>query len=140
MFLLSPDMNNRPRDESQFHAQIRRDRELRDKSYRAQALRLLPHVCGSCGREFAGKRLRELTVHHKDHDHTNNPPDGSNWEFLCLYCHDHEHEKFRMKGFGSATAVRNQAGPALSNPFEQLDSLLTNKPKMGEADHADNRR
>ncbi|QTG90742.1 HNH endonuclease, partial [Vibrio furnissii] len=26
-----------------------------------------------------------------DHDHTNNPEDGSNWELLCLYCHDHEH-------------------------------------------------
>ncbi|MFA7667514.1 MAG: HNH endonuclease, partial [Burkholderiaceae bacterium] len=20
-----------------------------------------------------------------------NPPDGSNWELLCLYCHDNEH-------------------------------------------------
>ncbi|MFQ7389511.1 MAG: HNH endonuclease [Escherichia sp.] len=29
-----------------------------------------------------------------DHDHTNNPEDGSNWELLCLYCHDHEHSKY----------------------------------------------
>jgi len=34
------------------------------------------------------KNLRELTVHHKDHDHHNNPSDGSNRELLCLYCHD----------------------------------------------------
>ncbi len=66
---------------------------VRAKSYRAQALKMFPHVCGSCCREFSGKRLRELTVHHKDHNHENNPADGSNWELLCLYCHDHEHEK-----------------------------------------------
>ncbi len=22
------------------------------------------------------------------------PEDGSNWELLCLYCHDHEHSKY----------------------------------------------
>ena len=59
--------------------------------YREQALKLFPWVCGRCGREFSGKNLRELTVHHKDHDHSNNPPDGSNWELLCIYCHDEEH-------------------------------------------------
>ena len=52
--------------------------------YRSQALKLLPHVCARCAREFEGKRLRELTVHHKDGDHHNNPADGSNWELLCV--------------------------------------------------------
>ncbi len=37
--------------------------------------------------------MRELTVHHVDHNHDNNPPDGSNWELLCIYCHDHEHTR-----------------------------------------------
>jgi len=37
----------------------------RAPSYREQALKLFPHVCGRCGREFEGKQLRELTVHHK---------------------------------------------------------------------------
>jgi hypothetical protein len=37
--------------------------------------------------------VRELTVHHRDHNHDNNPPDGSNWELLCLYCHDNEHQR-----------------------------------------------
>ena len=23
----------------------------------------------------------------------NNPPDGSNWENLCIYCHDDEHSR-----------------------------------------------
>lgn len=120
-------MSDRLEKQSQFRAEIRRDRVLKEKSYRAQALKLLPHICGSCGREFSGKRLRELTVHHKDHDHTNNPTDGSNWELLCLYCHDHEHEKFKMKGYGSAEGSRDQASPSLYNPFENLDAVLKKK-------------
>jgi len=64
-----------------------------EKTYRERALKLFPHICGRCGREFSGKRLRELTVHHKDHNHGNNPPDGSNWELLCLFCHDNEHAR-----------------------------------------------
>ena len=72
----------------------------KEKGYRAKALKLYPHVCGSCAREFEGAKLKELTVHHKDHNHQNNPPDGSNWELLCVYCHDAEHEKHKMKGFG----------------------------------------
>ena len=65
----------------------------RENTYRERALKLFPWICGHCGREFSGKRLRELTVHHKDHNHDNNPPDGSNWELLCIYCHDNEHSR-----------------------------------------------
>lgn len=57
------------------------------KDYRSRALAMYPHICGRCAREFSGKKLKELTVHHKDHNHDNNPPDGSNWELLCMYCH-----------------------------------------------------
>ncbi len=64
-----------------------------EKTYRERALKIHPWICARCGREFSGKRLKELTVHHKDHDHHNNPPDGSNWELLCLYCHDNEHSR-----------------------------------------------
>ncbi len=65
-----------------------------NESYREQALKLYPWVCGRCGRDFTGKQLRELTVHHRDHNHSNNPPDGSNWELLCIYCHDNEHQRY----------------------------------------------
>ena len=66
-------------------AQARRDREHREQSYRDHALRILPWVCARCAREFDRARLQLLTVHHKDHNHDNNPPDGSNWELLCTY-------------------------------------------------------
>lgn len=65
-----------------------------ESGYREKALKIYPWVCGRCSREFVYSNLRELTVHHIDHDHTNNPEDGSNWELLCLYCHDHEHSKY----------------------------------------------
>jgi 5-methylcytosine-specific restriction endonuclease McrA len=122
-----PDADKR----AQILAQLRRDLEIRQKGYRERALALFPHVCGSCGREFSGKKLKELTVHHKDHDHNNNPADGSNWELLCIYCHDHEHEKYKLKGYvdGSAPAEGPAAAP-IANPFEKLDDLL--KPKTPE--------
>ena len=106
-------------------AQLRRDAEIRLKGYRERALALFPHVCASCGREFSGKRLKELTVHYKDHNHENNPPDGSNWELLCIYCHDHEHEKYKLKGYvdGAGTAEKPK-GSSIANPFEKLDGLL----------------
>ena len=99
----------------------------KEKGYRAQALKMYPHVCGSCGREFEGAKLKELTVHHKDHNHQNNPPDGSNWELLCVYCHDHEHEKHKMKGFGGGVEDTFQGGGF--NAFEGLDALI---PDMGK--------
>ena len=82
--------NNEP---SKAVAEARRQQAERERGYREQALKLFPWVCGRCGRDFNGKRLSELTVHHRDHDHNNNPPDGSNWELLCLYCHDNEHAR-----------------------------------------------
>ena len=38
----------------------------REQGYRARALKMYPHICASCGREFSGRQLSELTVHHKD--------------------------------------------------------------------------
>ena len=59
-----------PERQAQLQAELRRDRALKERDYRARALRMFPHLCARCGREFSGRRLRELTVHHKDHDHT----------------------------------------------------------------------
>jgi 5-methylcytosine-specific restriction endonuclease McrA len=61
--------------------------------YRTQSLRIHGFICAKCGREFELKDQHLLTVHHRDGDHTNNPPDGSNWENLCIYCHDDEHSR-----------------------------------------------
>lgn len=110
-------------EQARIMADMHREQAQREKGYRARALKLLPHICASCGREFEGKRLKELTVHHKNHDHHCNPPDGSNWELLCIYCHDHEHEKHRMKGYGGGSRPQPE-GPSLGNPFDALDGLV----------------
>jgi hypothetical protein len=115
-----------PERQARIVAELRRDRDLRLQGYRDQALRIFPHVCARCGRAFSGKRLRELTVHHRDHNFRNNPPDGSNWELLCVYCHDHEHEKSQMEGYAE-TASGETASAGTFQPFEGLDALL--KPK-----------
>ena len=75
-------------------AQAVKSRDARERDYRAQSLKLHPWVCGRCGREFIRKNLHELTVHHRNHNHDNNPPDGSSWEIPCLYCHDNEHARY----------------------------------------------
>jgi 5-methylcytosine-specific restriction endonuclease McrA len=59
--------------------------------YREQSLRIHGFICAKCGREFDHNNRRLLTVHHRDGNPSNNPPDGSNWENLCVYCHDDEH-------------------------------------------------
>jgi len=115
-------------------AELRRDLEQRQKGYREQALKLLPHVCASCGREFSGKRLRELTVHHRDHNFRNNPPDGSNWELLCLYCHDHEHEKTLRHGAGAAASRAADAAPPIGNPFAGLDAIVLDGARAADGD------
>lgn len=114
--------------QDQIIAEARRSRELREKAYREQALKMYPWICARCGREFAGKKLRELTVHHKDHDHDNNPSDGSNWELLCLYCHDNEHQKYLdEESFGKKAPCGETETPATHRPFATLGDLLKDK-------------
>ncbi len=64
--------------------------------YREQSLRIHGMICAKCGREFDFKNRKLLTVHHKDGNHHNNPQDGSNWENLCVYCHEDEHSRFTL--------------------------------------------
>ena len=61
--------------------------------YREQSLRIHGLICAKCGREFDHTNRHLLTVHHKDGNSNNNPPNGSNWENLCVYCHDDEHSR-----------------------------------------------
>jgi len=123
--------NKKPLTEArkaQLLAELHRDHALRQQGYRERALKLFPHVCARCGREFSGRRLKELTVHHKDHYHDHNPPDGSNWELLCVYCHDHEHEKMFLGQYLDGTGGAEAAPPpGTFQPFAGLDALLPPK-------------
>lgn len=105
------------------------DANLRNKGYRSKAMKMYPWVCGKCAREFAIENQEQLTVHHKDHNHDNNPADGSNWELLCLYCHDDEHS--READFNSGQLSGKAASVATYAAFENLKELM-DKQKQGE--------
>ena len=66
---------------------------VRALDYRARSLALHGWICARCAREFDEANLHLLTVHHKDGNHENNPANGSNWENLCVECHEAEHTR-----------------------------------------------
>lgn len=105
-------------------AQARRDADQREKGYRDRALKMYPWICGRCAREFTRANLQELTVHHRNHNHDDNPPDGSNWELLCVYCHDNEHSRLIDYTGSSAQQAEDRQAAATANPFAGLASLL----------------
>ena len=102
-------------------ANARRARDAREQSYREQALKMYPWVCGRCAREFTRANLHELTVHHRDHNHDNNPADGSNWELLCLYCHDNEHARYEN---AQPRQDHESSSVATYKPFGDLARLM----------------
>jgi 5-methylcytosine-specific restriction endonuclease McrA len=106
-------------------ARARQTEEERLKGYRERSLRIHPWICARCGREFTSKNLHMLTVHHKDHNHENNPPDGSNWENLCIYCHDNEHSRYLDHEAVVGEQRNNENESAMSHkPFASLAELL----------------
>ncbi len=109
-------------------AEARRACEERAQGYREQALKIYPWVCGRCGREFTRANLQLLEVHHRDHNHDNNPRDGSNWELLCTYCHENEHQRFMTEhGRDPELPHSSSTTPATHQPFAQLKAMLENK-------------
>ena len=109
-------------------AEARRNRERRELDYREQALKIYPWVCGRCAREFTRANVQQLTVHHRDHNHDNNPPDGSNWELLCIYCHENEHARYLDSAAGGGAASGSEPdAPSTYKAFADLKARLKGK-------------
>lgn len=87
-----PSKRRKPPSEAAVDAIVNEARG-RSSDYRSRSLALHGWICARCAREFDASNLHLLTVHHKDGNHENNPPDGSNWENLCVDCHEAEHTK-----------------------------------------------
>ena len=105
-------------------------RRAREQGYRAKALKILPWICARCGREFSAKNLRQLTVHHKDQNHDHNPADGSNWELLCIYCHENEHSRQEVAdAYEEAEPEQRREPDSTHRPFEALGALLKSRKK-----------
>ena len=88
-----PGKKRRPFDATALVREARAAATTRSQGYRERSLALHGWICAKCGREFEAHDLHLLTVHHRDGNHDYNPPDGSNWENLCVYCHDGEHSR-----------------------------------------------
>ena len=106
-------------------ARVRMAQAKHEQTYREQSLKIHPWVCARCGREFTNRNVHLLTVHHKDHDHNNNPTDGSNWENLCIYCHENEHRRYLdfLEG-GDAPGDDETKETLTHKPFDGLKDLL----------------
>ena len=88
--------------------EIKNARRPDEETYRERSLALHGLVCARCGREFDATRRHLLTVHHKDGNHHNNPPDGSNWENLCVYCHEDAHSRGLLGDYLEGAAVSRE--------------------------------
>ncbi|MBM4271434.1 MAG: HNH nuclease family protein [Deltaproteobacteria bacterium] len=91
-------------------------RKLPGEDYRERSLALYGLVCARCGREFDDSKRYLLTVHHKDGDHNNNPLDGSNWENLCVYCHEDVHSRGMLADYLEGTSGPREYGSVHGDP------------------------
>ncbi len=105
-------------------AEAHKNRARREQGYREKSLGMYPWVCGRCSREFTRANVHELTVHHRDHNHDNNPEDGSNWELLCVYCHDNEHARYLDGESVGNTDASKDSSQVTHNPLAGLGELL----------------
>ena len=110
-----------------------------DEDYREKSLAITGLVCARCGREFAESKRQLLTVHHKDGNHHNNPADGSNWENLCVYCHEDAHSRGVLAEYlGNSNSERDvslvyddpQSGTGSGLLAEKLKKALQKKPRV----------
>jgi 5-methylcytosine-specific restriction endonuclease McrA len=108
-------------------AEARRQREERERGYREQSLKIHGWICARCGRDFTSSTVHQLTVHHRDGNHDHNPPDGSNWENLCIYCHENEHSRELEHMARGGVGQEIDPAPATYHPFAGLKDLLGKK-------------
>ena len=98
------------------------------EDYRERSLAMHGLVCARCSREFDHSNRHLLTVHHKDGNHHNNPADGSNWENLCVYCHDNEHGRYLDDmPDEDGTMAEDPVDSITHNPFSALGDMLKKK-------------
>jgi hypothetical protein len=74
-------------------------KKMAGEDYRERSLAIHGLICARCARQFDAANRHLLTVHHKDGNHHHNPGDGSNWENLCVYCHEDIHSRGLLGDF-----------------------------------------
>ena len=100
------------------------------EDYREKSLAIHGLVCARCSREFDEPQRHLLTVHHKDGNHLNNPADGSNWENLCVYCHEDVHSRGVLADYlGGEASAREFSVVYKDVPAGGGSSLMAQKLK-----------
>jgi len=98
------------------------NRGSHDENYRERSLAIHGLVCAHCGREFDQSNRHLLTVHHKDGNHHNNPPDGSNWENLCIYCHENTHSRSVLGNYYDGESLSRERAVVFDGENREEDS------------------
>ena len=62
----------------------------------------------------------------KDGNHDNNPPDGSNWENLCVYCHEDVHSRGLLGDY-----LRVRPPPPARRPLSIGDEAVAGAEGLG---------
>jgi len=96
--------------------QIKAAQSSSEGDYRERSLAMHGLICARCGREFDAVNRHLLTVHHKDGNHQNNPPDGSNWENLCAYCHEDVHSRELLGAYLAGKAAPREHAVFYADP------------------------
>lgn len=102
--------------------------------YRERALALHGLVCVRCTREFDDAHRQLLTIHHKDGNHYNNPPDGSNWEPLCVYCHEDTHSREMLGDYLNGAGGGRESSLVYQDKTQTVGSTLAEKLKKALAE------
>lgn len=108
-------------------------------TYREKALALYGLLCARCGREFESDNRQLLTVHHKDGNHQNNPPDGSNWEPLCVYCHEDVHSRGILGDYIDGAGGGRESSLVYQDQEQTVGGTLADKLKKALADKVKSR-
>jgi cytochrome c553 len=99
---------------------------LTGEDYRERSLAIHGLVCARCGRTFDTSNRYLLTVHHRDGNHLNNPPDGSNWENLCVYCHEDTHSRTVLGDYFNGTGGKQESEVVYKDESIHEDTLTGN--------------
>ncbi|MBP9020387.1 MAG: YajD family HNH nuclease [Syntrophobacterales bacterium] len=97
------------------------------EDYREKSLAIHGLICARCAREFDESNRHLLTVHHKDGNHMNNPLDGSNWENLCVYCHEDIHGRDLLGDFFDGSAGHKEEAVVYTDDKEANEGVLRKK-------------
>ena len=132
----SKDGVQKPRSPEEVVREIKQaqSRQPSAETYREKALAMYGLICARCGREFDNANRQLLTVHHKDGNHLNNPPDGSNWEPLCVYCHEDVHSRGLLGEYIAGDGGGRESSLVYQDQEQKVGGTLGDKLKKVLAD------